>query len=102
MNNSPLRGLLAVLLVCQLFSCVCRAASPAQSMAEAAKKYVASLTPEQQAKGVFEFKNEERFNWHFIPKSRNGLPFKEMTPAQRELAHALLRSALSPEGYTKS
>jgi hypothetical protein len=71
-------------------------------MAEAAENFLAALTPEQQAKAVYEFKNDERFDWHFIPKPRKGLPFKEMTPPQRLLAHALLSSGLSQRGYMKA
>src|SRR2546427_8543743 len=76
--------------------------SPVEEMSEAANNFLASLTPEQQAKARFELKDDERKNWHFIPKERKGLPIKEMTPAQRNLAHALLASALSQRGYAKA
>ena len=71
-------------------------------MAEAADNFLAALTPEQKAKAVYEFKQDERFDWHFIPKPRKGLPFKEMTPPQRLLAHALLSSGLSQRGYMQA
>jgi Protein of unknown function (DUF3500) len=71
-------------------------------MSEAANKFLAALTPEQRAKATYAFTNDERFNWHFIPKSRNGLPFKEMTPPQQDLGRALLRTGLSPQGFTKA
>jgi len=71
-------------------------------MAEAARNFLASLTTEQQAKASFEWKDGERQNWHFIPKPRKGLPLKELTPAQRPLAHALLGSGLSQRGYLKA
>jgi hypothetical protein len=76
--------------------------SPAGDMAEAAKNFMATLTPEQRTKTVFELKDDERLNWHFVPKPRKGLPFKEMTAAQRTLAHALLASGLSHRGYAKA
>jgi len=71
-------------------------------MADAANYFLASLTPEQKSKATYEFKDEERFDWHFIPKARKGLPFKEMTPPQRLLAHALLNTGLSHRGYMKA
>lgn len=71
-------------------------------MAEAANHFLASLNPDQKAKATYEFKDEERFDWHFIPKPRKGLPFKEMTPPQRLLAHALLNTGLSHRGYMKA
>src|SRR5437899_774026 len=79
-----------------------RAHSPAQEMAEAATNFLAALTPEQRSKAVFDFNHDERFDWHFIPKPRKGLPFKEMTPAQSALAEALLKTAMSQSGYLKA
>jgi hypothetical protein len=73
-----------------------------REICDAANNLLASLTPEQKAKAVFEFKDEERFDWHYIPKPRKGLTFKEMTPPQRLLAHALLSSGLSQRGYAKA
>lgn len=71
-------------------------------MSEAAKHFIASLTPEQSAKAKFDFKDEERFNWHFIPRERKGLPLKDMTATQKHLAHALLNAGLSQRGYIKA
>jgi hypothetical protein len=60
---------------------------PASSvMAQSAKTFLAALTPEQQAKAKFSFQDDERLNWHFIPRERKGLPLKEMTPPQKHLA----------------
>ena len=78
------------------------AATPAAEMARAATDFLSSLKPEQHAKAAFDLKNDERQNWHFIPKPRNGLPLKEMTPPQRSLALALLKSGLSDRGYGKA
>lgn len=71
-------------------------------MTTAAKKFLGSLSPELRAKATFEFKDDERLNWHFIPKERKGLTLKEMEPAQRELALALLATGLSHQGYAKA
>ena len=49
-------------------------------MSAIAKVFLAALTPEQKAKASFGFSDEERENWHFIPRERKGLPMKEMTP----------------------
>src|SRR5215212_5361253 len=81
---------------------VCRAHVAGEEMAAAANKFLESLTPEQREKATFDFKNEERGNWFFIPKVRQGLTIKSMTPEQRKLAHALLRSGLSAHGYEKA
>jgi hypothetical protein len=74
----------------------------ADEMAAAANKFVAALDDSQKAKANFDFKSDERANWHYIPKTRNGLAIKEMNGPQRELACALLRSGLSEHGYRKA
>ena len=77
------------------------AAGTAADMTKAAGDFLSQLKPEQRAKASFDLKSDERANWHFIPKDRNGLPFKEMTGAQRDFAKKLLQSGLSKEGFGK-
>src|SRR5881296_1100184 len=74
----------------------------AEDMAAAANHFLATLTAEQAAKASYPLEDKERFNWHFIPRERKGLPFKEMAPEQKHLAHALLSTALSHRGYLKA
>lgn len=74
----------------------------ADQMAEAATTFLAMLTPEQRERTVFAVDDEERQNWHYVPKARRGLPFKEMDGAQQKLAHALLSAGLSRTGYRKA
>src|SRR5947209_14539722 len=52
-------------------------------MTDAANAFLSSLTPDQQAKAKFPFDSEERYNWHFIPRERKGLPVKDMSPFQK-------------------
>ena len=79
-----------------------QASVPAEAMTAAANKFLASLKPEQRAKAVFEFKSDERLNWHYIPKDRKGLPLKEMSAEQQQLALDLLASGLSRQGLEKA
>jgi hypothetical protein len=78
------------------------AAKAAGEMATAARNLWAALSPEQQAKVMFDFNDPLRHDWHFIPRPRKGLPLKEMTGEQKALAHALLASGLSQAGYMKA
>jgi hypothetical protein len=71
-------------------------------METAAKNFLNSLTPEQRAKATYKMEADERFDWHFIPKPRKGLPLREMTSPQKRLAGALLASGLSQQGYIKA
>jgi hypothetical protein len=71
-------------------------------MTDAANKFLAALSPEQRAKATFDWKSDERENWHYIPRDRKGLPVKEMNSEQHVLAFALLASGLSHQGYAKA
>jgi len=73
-----------------------------RAMVESANRFLASLSPELRAKAQFKFDDAERLNWHFIPRTRNGLPFKEMTEAQRELARTLLKAGVQASVYAKA
>jgi Protein of unknown function (DUF3500) len=74
----------------------------AEAMSKAAQSFLGSLTPEQKAKATFSFSDEQRFDWHFVPQDRKGLPLKEMNDSQRKAAMSLLNSALSQNGYKKA
>lgn len=80
-----------------------RAAEPpaVPAMADAAAAFLKALDAGKRAKSSLPFNSDERLNWHFIPRERQGLSLKEMTPAEREAAFALLRSSLSAMGYDK-
>jgi hypothetical protein len=70
--------------------------------AQAASNLWAALTPEQQKQAGFAFEDDERLNFHFIPRERKGLPLGQMTTTQRHLAHALLSTGLSQRGFVQA
>src|SRR5215510_10288799 len=74
----------------------------ASAMADAANKFLASLTPEQKAKASFEFGDGQRFDWHFIPRDRKGVPLKDLDENQRKLAMEFLKTGLGSAGYQKA
>ena len=75
---------------------------PEDVMTTAAKAYLNALTPEQRARTVFPFTSDERLNWHFIPIARKGIALREMNPAQKHLAEALMSAGLSQQGVIKA
>ena len=77
-------------------------ARPEVAMASAAQQLLASLDDAGRKRIQFAFDSEERFNWHFIPRQRQGLPIKDMTERQRAAAMDLLRTGLSKAGFEKS
>jgi hypothetical protein len=81
---------------------------PARDMTTSAKRFIQSLGPSEKKLALFSFDNKDRENWHFFPdsfihpKGRKGLAFRNMTPAQKLLAHKLLSSALSHRGLLEA
>jgi hypothetical protein len=77
----------------------------AGEIAGAAKKLLATLDDTQRGKVVFDFKDEaQRKRWSNLPAGmvqRSGLRMGDLTPPQREAAMAVLKAALSPQGYEK-
>ncbi len=80
------------------------AAAPdvAGEMIDRARHFLASLDDGQRARATFPFDDEERLNWHFIPRDREGLPYGEFSPPQRRLADRLLGTVLSHDGISKA
>ena len=100
--KTKLAVLLGLMLALAVSAHVAEQARPEAAMVRAATSLIATLDAAQLAKIQFAFDAEERFNWHFIPRVRKGLPLKEMTPAQRDAAFALLKTGLSASGFTRA
>lgn len=71
-------------------------------MQEAVQTFLQTLTPEQRKLVTYPFADDERFNWHFVPRQRKGLTLKQMTPRQRTVAMELIKTGLSQSGYDKA
>jgi hypothetical protein len=90
---------LAAALAAAFLGALAAAEKSSATMATAATRFLAGLSPEQRQQATFAFDAAERLNWHYIPRERKGLPLKQMTDAQRALARELLHSGLSQRGY---
>ena len=89
-----------------LFSLTAAMAQTATSrIVTAANTFLSTLDQKQRQTVLFAFDNEkQRATWSNLPTSmvpRGGLSFKEMNPAQRAAALALVSSALSKRGFEK-
>ena len=71
-------------------------------MALAAQVFLTSLSEAQSAEARFDFENDERKNFNFVPMTRKGLIFSEMNDAQRKLCLALVQTGLSGKGYAQA
>jgi hypothetical protein len=75
---------------------------PASEFVVAAQKFLGALRQEQRTQATIPVEDQERLNWHYIPRERKGVPFKVLTPAQRNAADSLLEDSLSEEGLRKA
>ena len=74
----------------------------AQSIEKAAKAFIASLDQPLREQACMSWEDAERFNWHFVPRERKGLPLRAMSNTQRTKAYELLKACMSAEGYKKA
>src|SRR5215813_4794582 len=72
------------------------------AMAGAAVTFLDELPPEARRRAMFAVSDKERLNWHYVPRSREGVPFKDMPGVARAAAHELMKASLSAAGYGKA
>ena len=82
-----------------------RAQTATSRIVSAANAFLAALDSQQKQAVLFAFDDEQqRKRWSNFPIAmvpRAGISLKEMNPAQRSAAMALVSSALSPRGFEK-
>jgi len=71
-------------------------------MADAALELISTLDEEQKEEMIFSFSDNERFDWNYVPTSRNGLTLKDMSDEQEKALEKLLKTTLSEQGYEKT
>ena len=89
-------------LICFQFIVLTISVSRAQDAALAARSFLGLLDDNLKAKAQYGYGDDERFNWHFVPRERKGVPLKDLNKKQRDAAFYLLESSLSFQGYTKA
>jgi Protein of unknown function (DUF3500) len=90
-----------LLLSCFVSHHVC--ISQSNTINSAANNFLNSLNEQQRVKALYTFTDDERFNWHYFPKSdRKGISLNELSDAQKNHALSLLKTCLSSTGYTKT
>ena len=102
MRSTP-AARVATLLLLSLTAAMAQTAT--SRIATAAKTFLSTLDQKQRQSVLFAFDDDtQRARWSNLPTSfvpRAGLSLKEMNPAQRAAAMALVASALSPRGFEK-
>lgn len=62
-----------------------------------AEKFVKAMPKD----GVLPYAHSSRTEWNYIPMDRTGVSYQMMTPGQKEVADAFLKSFLSDSGWAK-
>ena len=70
-------------------------------MRVAAERLLAALPERERVKAARPFADRDRVEWHYTPRSRNGVSLKELDARGRGEVHALLKQALSAAGHAK-
>jgi hypothetical protein len=70
------------------------------SGAEAASELLQALPEARRTQANLSFDSPERTNWNYVPMKRAGVPLAELDANQKALVDPLLRSALSPTGFS--
>src|SRR5215203_1627317 len=96
--------LLFIVMLADYTSCQAQTAvkNAKENMTTAAVNFLQSLSAIQIQKAQFAFDAEDRYNWHYIPKERKGIPIKELNTEQYNTAMELLHAALSDTGFKKT
>jgi hypothetical protein len=76
-------------------------ATVAVKMRESAERFLAALPERQRTTAMRAFDDRDRLDWHYVPRSRNGISLKDLDARGRDAAHAMLKTALSAVGYRK-
>ena len=100
----PLKQLLIIVSVLSTLSASAQESriDLTQRMVDVTNAFVSSLSIQQRNNGIYAFDDEERFNWHFIPRDRKGVPFRSMNESQRNAAQDLLKTFFSAKGYQRA
>jgi hypothetical protein len=72
------------------------------SIVSKANAFINMLDTAQTEKARYEFENDERYNWHYVPRERKGISFNDLTDSQRQAALNLLKTCLSEQGFHKA
>jgi hypothetical protein len=100
-NGGWLSALLVSLPI-SLAAAVAGAESPPPPSPSAAALELVRLTSgDARAKLLQPFTDEARSDWHYTPRRRTGVAYRDMNDAQRKATTALLRTALTVSGIDK-
>lgn len=94
-----MRNIVSILLMISLGQ-GCLAQS--DDLSGTANAFLTLLSPDVKDQIQFKFDDEERLNWHYVPRYREGVSLHDLTQPQLDAALNLLKASLSVQGYKKA
>ena len=73
-----------------------------QRLGGAASALAARLGATLHRRSQVPFDSENRFDWHYVPRSRRGVPLEVLNAEQKSALDRLLHTALSDQGFEKA
>jgi hypothetical protein len=92
-------SIFALLIICGF---VYTGFAQSNDVSGAASNFLQLLDTDLKAKAQFKFDDDERFNWHYVPRGRDGVSFHDLSQPQLDAAMALLKASLSVQGFKKA
>lgn len=71
-------------------------------LSETANAFLKLLDNDLKSQIQFSFDDVERFNWHYVPRGREGVSLHDLSQPQLDAALELLKASLSVQGYKKA
>lgn len=72
------------------------------AIATAATRWLAALPADARRRSAFAFGDAQRQDWHYVPRRREGVAYKDMPTPARTAMHELMSATLSGIGYGKA
>lgn len=96
-----MKHLIPILVLSVLVACTAGLSTPPaeEKLTTAAQHFLDLLDDTQQQAAIYPFDDDERYDWHFTPRERQGVPLKNMSEAQQAAALQLMKICLSGAGY---
>jgi hypothetical protein len=91
-----------ILIIFALTSCINSTSGQSHEISAIANDFLKLLSDDVRTQAQFKFEDVERFDWHYVPRGRNGVSLHDLTQPQLDAAINLLKASLSVQGFRKA
>lgn len=75
---------------------------PAQTLEQHAVALLSTFSSDLKKDLIFTYDHAERSNWHYVPRTRKGIPISAMNDEQQKQLMEFIKASLSEQGYQKT